>query len=178
MAGLLPQPPAPLVGVRGGVAAAPSVAAGGGPPAVTSPRRTSQPGPPRRTGHRANEVELRIAPTAAHIWEACIQDPTHGRRLEEMISPHSDARVAEQAGFPARTLTGVCLLARAVSRLGRELELDLASVRRLAASFTSGAAPSRPRDRRARRDAGLACCELPSMEETACVRLVGHRRRL
>ena len=54
-----------------------------------------------------------------------------------MIPPHSDARVAEQAGFPARTLTGVCLLARAVSRLGRELELDLASVRRLAASFTA-----------------------------------------
>ena len=85
----------------------------------------------------ATEVPLAIAPTAAHIWEACIQDPTHGRRLGEMISPHSDARVAEQAGFPARTLTGVCLLGMAVSALSRELGFGLESVRRIAAGFAA-----------------------------------------
>ena len=85
----------------------------------------------------ATEIPLAIAPTAAHIWEACIQDPTHGRRLGEMISPHSDARVAEQAGFPARTLTGVCLLGMAVSALSRELGFGLENVRRIAAGFAA-----------------------------------------
>lgn len=80
---------------------------------------------------------LRIEPTAAHVWEACIQDPTHARRLSEMISPHTDARVAERAGFPARTLTGVCLLARAVSELSRTLGFSLAAVRRVTASFAA-----------------------------------------
>jgi hypothetical protein len=114
----------------------------------------------------AAEVTLRVAAVAAHVWEACIQDPTHGRRLQEMVSPHSDAQVAEQvrrrsspptlsprplrscppasphcaagqAGFPARTLTGVCLLARAVSALRRALGFGLAAVRRVAAAFAA-----------------------------------------
>lgn len=39
-------------------------------------------------------LTLSISPTAAHIWEACIQDPTHGRQLREIVSPHTDAEVS------------------------------------------------------------------------------------
>ena len=106
----------------------------------------------------ASEATLEIAPTAAHIWESCIQarflyrfflnfsfvctnsciqDPTHGRRLGSMISPHTDAAVAEKAGFPARTLTGVCLLGMAVSQLSKSYGFDLASVCRVAATFAA-----------------------------------------
>ena len=54
-----------------------------------------------------------------------------------MISPHSDALVAERAGFPARTLAGACLLGRVVSVLSGLLDFRLQSVRRVAASFAA-----------------------------------------
>ena len=85
----------------------------------------------------ARTMVVGVASTAAHIWEACIQDPTHGRQLKEMVSPHTDALVAEKAGFPARTLTGVCLLGRVVSALSDTLGFHLRSVRRIAASFAA-----------------------------------------
>ena len=54
-----------------------------------------------------------------------------------MISPHSDALVAERAGFPERTVTGVYVLGRVVSALSQALGLRVVRVQRLAAVFTA-----------------------------------------
>ena len=105
------------------------------PAAPSWPELPSSNGP--TSSRTARTMVVGVASTAAHIWEACIQDPTHGRQLKEMVSPHTDALVAEKAGFPARTLTGVCLHGRVVSALSDMLEFHLQSVRRIAASFAA-----------------------------------------
>jgi len=58
-----------------------------------------------------------LSPAAAHVWDACIRNPRVPKAKSSDINVHTNVGLAKKAGLRARTMNGLSLLAKVVSRL-------------------------------------------------------------